>query len=404
MIKICKKFECTSDAGRLAQLAGLFDKHCGTADLFDTDCNETINLYDKLCDETADLYNNLLFFDIETTGFSAKHTVCYLIGCTFYKADGWNFMQWFLDKPSEEADLIKEFVSFAGEYKYLIHFNGEGFDLPYLAERCSILGIDEDFDNFRNNIISVDIFKAVKSVKELLKLDNYRLKTLEQFLGIAREDIYSGGDLVKVYKDYVRQPDKNALDTLLLHNYDDITALPSLMPLLSYCTAAMYDKTSITYSVNAAIDYSGAPLSELIISMVLPVSVPIPVSYGKEPFYIKISGSTMKLRIRMYTGELKYYYPNYRDYYYLPDEDKALHKSVAAFVDQNHREQAKAENCYMKKSGTFLPQMSELEMPRFKINYNDKYSFFEAADKFLQSKERLSAYADHIIRFALPHI
>jgi len=367
LIKICERFECTADAVRLAQ-------------------------------------PNLLFFDIETTGFSAKHTICYLIGCTFYKADGWNFIQWFLDKPSEEADLIKEFLNFAREYKYLIHFNGEGFDLPYLAERCSVLGIDDDFNIFRNNIISVDIFKAAKSVKELLKLDNYRQKTLEQFLGITRNDIYSGGDLIKVYKDYIKQPDKTALDTLLLHNYDDITALPSLMPLLSYCTVIMYDKTSITYSINTATDYSGTPLTELIISMALPVSVPIPVSYGKEPFYIKISGSTMKLRSRMYIGELKYYYPNYRDYYYLPDEDTAYHKSVAAFVDHSRRKQATAENCYMKKSGTFLPQMSELNMPRFKINYNDKCTFFEASDKFLQSKEKLSAYADHIIKFALPHI
>lgn len=349
-------------------------------------------------------YDKALFFDIETTGFSAKHTLCYLIGCTFYKDDCWNYAQWFLDTPAEETDLIKEFLDFASDYKYLIHFNGEGFDLPYLAERCSILGIKDSFDNFRNNTISIDIFKAAKSVKELLKLDNYRQKTLEQFLGIAREDIYSGGDLIKVYRDYIKQPEKNALDVLLLHNYDDITALPSLMPLLSYCSATMYDRDAVNYSVNAATDYSGEPLTELILSLALPSAVPVPVSYGKEPFYIRISGNTLKLRVRMYTGELKYFYPNYRDYYYLPDEDKALHKSVAAFVDQNHREQAKADNCYMKKSGTFLPQMSELEMPRFKINYTDKYTFFEATDKFMKSKDKLSAYADHIIKFALPHI
>lgn len=348
--------------------------------------------------------DKVLFFDIETTGFSAKHTLCYLIGCTFYKDDCWNYTQWFLDAPSEEAELIKNFLNFASDYKYLIHFNGEGFDLPYLAERCSLLEIKQNFDNFRNHIISVDIFKAAKSVKELLKLDNYRQKTLEQFLGICREDVYSGGDLVKVYKDYIKQPGKNALDTLLLHNHDDITALPSLMPLLSYCAVSLYDRSFVTYSVNAAIDYSGEHLTELILSLKLPASVPIPVSYGKEPFYIRISGNTMKLRIRMHTGELKYYYPNYRDYYYLPDEDKALHKSVAAFVDPNHRKQAKAENCYMKKSGTFLPQMSELEMPRFKINYSDKYTFFEATDKFMKNNDRLVAYADHILKFMLPNI
>lgn len=348
--------------------------------------------------------NKALFFDIETTGFSAKHTLCYLIGCTFYKDGCWNYTQWFLDVPSGETALIRDFLDFATNYKYLTHFNGEGFDLPYLKERCSLLGLEEHFNNFKNNIISVDLFKAAKSVKELLKLDNYRQKTIEQFLGISREDIYSGGDLVKIYKDYIKNPDKNALDILLLHNHDDITALPSLMPLLSYCCVPMYDKTFVTYSVNTAIDYSGEPLTELILSLKLPAAVPVPVSCRKEPFYIRISGDTMKIRIRMHTGELKYYYPNYKDYYYLPDEDKALHKSVATFVDPNYREQAKAENCYIKKSGTFLPQMSELEMPRFKINYTDKYTFFEATDKFMKNNDKLATYADHILKFVLPNV
>ena len=352
---------------------------------------EKIN-YTEAFNET----DNMLFFDIETTGFSPKHTLCYLIGCTFYTDGSWNYIQWFLDSLSEEAALIKEFFHFASGYKYLVHFNGDGFDLPYLKERCTILDIKEDFDSFADNIISVDIFKAAKSVKELLKLDNYRQKTLEQFLGIARNDIYSGGDLTQVYNDYIKQPDEK------LHNHDDITALPALMPLLSYCSISMYDRNSITYTVNATSGYTGEPLTELILSLTLPYEVPVAVSYGKEPFYIRISGNVLKIRVRMCTGELKYYYPNYRDYYYLPDEDKALHKSVASFVDKDHREQAKAENCYIKKSGTFLPQMSELEMPHFKINYNDKYTFFEASDKFMKSKEKLTAYTDHILDFTLP--
>lgn len=391
MIKINGKFDINTGSiipqnSLLAPLKSLY----GNSNLSAGDCNS--------------ISENVLFFDIETTGFSAKHTLCYLIGCTFCKDGCWNYVQWFLDVLSEEADLIRAFLDFASDYKYLIHFNGDGFDLPYLAERCVSLGLEENFDKFRNNITSIDIFKAAKAVKELLKTDNYRQKTLEEFLGIYRKDAYSGGDLVKVYKDYIKQPDKNALDILLLHNHDDITALPSLMPLLSYCAVPMYDRSYVSYSINAAIDYSGKPLTELILSLKLPSAVPIPVSYGKEPFYIRISDDSMKLRIRMHTGELKYYYPNYKDYYYLPDEDKALHKSVAAFVDPNHREQAKAENCYMKKSGTFLPQMNELEMPRFKINYSDKYTFFEATDKFMKNNDKLTAYADHVLKFMLPHI
>ena len=39
----------------------------------------------------------LLFFDIETTGFSGDYSQLYLIGCTYYKEGGWHLIQWFAD-------------------------------------------------------------------------------------------------------------------------------------------------------------------------------------------------------------------------------------------------------------------------------------------------------------------
>ncbi|MFR5733797.1 MAG: ribonuclease H-like domain-containing protein [Clostridium sp.] len=38
---------------------------------------------------------DLLFFDIETTGFSGDRCQLYLIGCTYYKDNTWNLIQWF---------------------------------------------------------------------------------------------------------------------------------------------------------------------------------------------------------------------------------------------------------------------------------------------------------------------
>ncbi len=41
--------------------------------------------------------DELLFFDIETTGFSGDRCQLYLIGCTYYKDNTWNLIQWFAD-------------------------------------------------------------------------------------------------------------------------------------------------------------------------------------------------------------------------------------------------------------------------------------------------------------------
>lgn len=58
--------------------------------------------------ELADIlhsYNNtaavsdFLFFDIETTGFSARNSMCYLIGCVSLNNENFIIKQFFADNP-----------------------------------------------------------------------------------------------------------------------------------------------------------------------------------------------------------------------------------------------------------------------------------------------------------------
>ena len=79
---------------------------------------------------------------------------------------------------------------------------------------------------------------------------------------------------------------------------------------------------------------------------------------------------------------MKYFYANYKDYYYLPGQDLAMHKSIASFVDSSRREQAKAENCYTRKTSSFLPGGI----------------FFEFTQEMKRDKDFFSAYATYIYR------
>ena len=54
------------------------------------------------------------------------------------------------------------------------------------------------------------------------------------------------------------------------------------------------------------------------------------------------------LLVIIYQGELKHFYPNYREYYYLPHEDRAIHKSVALYVDRNFRTKEFKEHNLLK--------------------------------------------------------
>ncbi|MDF2590222.1 MAG: hypothetical protein K0S41_4065, partial [Anaerocolumna sp.] len=79
---------------------------------------------------------DILFFDIETTGLSASTSYLYLIGCMFYKNKTWNIVQWFADDMNSEALLIESFYQKLKSYKRLIHFNGSGFDIPFIIKKC----------------------------------------------------------------------------------------------------------------------------------------------------------------------------------------------------------------------------------------------------------------------------
>ena len=77
----------------------------------------------------------------------------------------------------------------------------------------------------------------------------------------------------------------------------------------------------------------------------------------------------------------------------------AVHKSVASYVDKDFRENARAANCYTRKSGAFLPQSSSVMQPEFRKEYKDKFSYFELTDDFCGSDVMLRRYVDHILKY-----
>ncbi len=339
-----------------------------------------------------------LFFDIETTGFSAGNTKLYLIGCVYADKDTGHFLsiQWFLDDYNDEKSLIQAFIDFSKNFKTLIHFNGQGFDIPYMEAKCQKHNITWDFSCFEH----IDLYKYASKIKNLFKTENLKQKTMEVFFDLNREDVFSGGDLIAVYQDYMERKDDRLLEFLLLHNFEDIQGMITLLDILSYSAIldGAYSFSSIGMAVSSARDIER---KEAIIECTLDTPVPKRVSFGHDECYMTAYDNKLKLKIDVYTDELKYFYPEYKDYYYLPVEDRAIHKSVAFYVDKNYRVRAKAANCYSKKSGAFMPQFDEIVTPYFKREYGDKKLYFEVTDEFLGNDELVYSYVKHIVEWLM---
>ena len=87
------------------------------------------------------------------------------------------------------------------------------------------------------------------------------------------------------------------------------------------------------------------------------------------------SGTDLQLTVPLYRGELRHFYKDFANYYYLPEEDCAIHKSVGEFIDRSARKKATAKTCYTRASGLFVPEPAEIFPGTLRREYGDKACF-----------------------------
>lgn len=339
--------------------------------------------------------SEIAFVDIETTGLSREDCFIYMIGVAYQDSDKTMVIkQWLSESANEEKNLLMEFTNFITYYKTLVHFNGNAFDLPFIEARCNANGIDFSFSDFEG----LDIYRRVSSLKHFLKLDNCKQKSIEKYLGINRDDEFTGKELIKVYNKFCETKDIESEDTLFLHNHDDVLGMLEILPILNYYDIFYNDIMVKKVQTNIYNDVNGMQKKELIITIALPSAIPVPINYNINGCYFSAKDSSAIIKVPMYHEELKYFYADYKDYYYLPEEDMAIHKSVAEYVDKDFREQAKAETCYTRKVSDFLPEWEPDFVPFFKREYKSQCMFFELTNEMKADREAFKKYTNHLLK------
>lgn len=292
-------------------------------------------------------------FDIETTGFSAARTSLYLIGCAARKENLLIVDQFFAETPADESDVLHAFLDYLQNFDTIITFNGIGFDIPYLTNKCQKYKIPEPFSAYEY----VDIYKMISGFRFLFALPNLKQKTVEQFIGLEREDAYNGGELIDVYKACQKNPDKKLISLLKQHNYEDVIDMPKLLSVLSYVKLfeGAFNVTSIC--ANESVSYDGKPCREILFSMQNIFPVPKRVSCHYEDFHLVVDTDQTTLCVRLYTGELKYFLSDYKNYWYLPEEDLAIPSSLAASIPKERRKKLPQEPAIKKRMPFLFPSI-----------------------------------------------
>jgi hypothetical protein len=262
-----------------------------------------------------------------------------------------------------------------------------------MRQKCKQYNLSEPFSELEG----IDIYKRIMPYKKMLGLENVKQKTIEAYLGVSRKDCYNGGELIGIYKDYLAAPSNQSYQLLLLHNADDMRGMLQILPILSYADIFMQPFRVLKVQSGKYTDENGNTNTEVMMKLRFPFSFPKPIALTGQDCRFQAEGQEGYLKVPIVYDTLKYFYSNYKDYYYLPAEDTAMHKSVAAYVDKAHRVQASAATCYTKKEGAFLPQWDLIFTPVFKREYGDKLCYFELTEEIKRSPSEFYKYALHII-------
>ena len=313
--------------------------------------------------------DSVLFFDIESTGLSKVYSCVYLIGCAYREGGVWNIRQYLAEHLSEEGELVASFLEFARNFQTLVHFNGAGFDVPYMDSKAADYGLEFRLSEMEN----IDILKRIRAAKKLLPMEKMNQKSVERFLKIRRDDEMSGGELIPVYFDYQKTGDERLERFLLLHNFDDVKGMLRISPAVNYaeiCEGGFY------------VQNLDRGEGQVTFDCVLDAPIPRPFEKEDMQFLLAANDAFMQLIVPVYRGTAHYYLADYKNYYYLPQEDKVIRKELAQFVDKEHKVKATKKNCFLKKESSFLPQKETLFEPSFCLPDAPKTNYFEA-DKLI---------------------
>ncbi|MBR0399420.1 MAG: ribonuclease H-like domain-containing protein [Mogibacterium sp.] len=184
--------------------------------------------------------------DIESTGLDPSRCKAVLAGLLTPTDNGVRVTQFLAENHYEEDRVLNATMEFLEEedIDYLITFNGQAFDIPFLNSR-----LERTFDKRRISLYGFDLYRFLQKCTDLRsRLPSMSQKSLEQHFGIIsdRNDTISGRESVAMFDEYSLTGNSTLEKIILTHNREDVLHLHRLM-LLSLGETADFDAAMALY-------------------------------------------------------------------------------------------------------------------------------------------------------------
>ena len=263
-----------------------------------------------------EIYKESLFIDIETTGLSKIYSDIISITLLVYKDDKFRIYQIFCQNKSDQPQTLKYLKDLMKSKKYIITYNGNSFDIPFLAEKSKQFGTGLDFES----LTKIDLYLLMKKLKYKINIVDLKLKTVEEYFCIERNDTIGGMDVVTLYEAYKLEPRKEFSDLILLHNYEDVNNLPLVMNNIF----ALYDDVIYLRNLIVTINYDGLSIMKNLIQCNFNVITAIDKDFINHSInydmILSVDNQTLVINIPLHT----YKDETIGEFYYLDNNEYEL--------------------------------------------------------------------------------
>jgi len=154
----------------------------------------------------SDFRGDVAYIDIETNGYVGPHG--YITAISLY--DG-KRVRYYI--KGENLDDFKEDIF---DYKLLVTYNGKCFDIPFIESHMGIKLPHAHID-LRYTLRDLGFKGGLKGCEKLIGIDRGELKGVDGYFAVL------------LWRDYRRNKNPKALETLLAYNIQDVVNLEPLM-------------------------------------------------------------------------------------------------------------------------------------------------------------------------------
>lgn len=276
---------------------------------------EDIKTYNNHLDK---IYKESFFFDIETSGLSHKFSSIISITVLLYKENKYQICQLFCEHKIDEEEMIKYFKELIKGKKYIVTYNGNTFDIPFMTCKAQLYDIELNL----NELIKIDLYNDMRVLRKKIEIDNLKLKSVEKYFDIRRCDTFSGEEIIILYEAYKIDPKKEFSQLILQHNFEDVFNLPILFNEI----LKLYDEIIALNNIILKINYDNFSIKKNTLIMAINIITNLAVKHTHRSFHydLLVDTNSQILNIKIPVNHFKN--EEITSFYYLKNEDFNLKK------------------------------------------------------------------------------